>query len=87
MPKVNLTREAKIEDQAFRLAASVLDVLNADQGKRRMDNKEYAEFHSKGERFITQWNRKKLKGVAFDEVFKALIRAGYHPRIVFEEKR
>lgn len=84
MPKVALTKEQKMQREIERLANIALDALNSDQGRRRMTNKEYTDVIGVGERTLSSWNKGKLKGVAFDSIFAALIRAGYSPKIVLE---
>lgn len=88
MPRIALTKEDKIakrfEDAWKGVVGPILTTLNGDQGQRRMNNKEYGEFHHKGERFISKWNDNNLRGVAFDDVVKVLVRAGYTPTITIE---
>lgn len=88
MPRVALGKQQKMDVELDRLAAVVLDALNADMGRRRMFQKDYAPFIGvKNSKTFTNWNNKKLRGIDFDSVFEALIRAGYKPTIILEGRK
>ena len=88
MPRVAVGRQQKIDQEVEKLASSVLDALNSDKGRRDMFLKDYAPFIGvKNSKTFTNWKKKKLRGIAFDSVFEALIRAGYNPIIVLEKEK
>lgn len=88
MPRVALGRQQKIDLEVENLASVVLDALNSDMGRRRMFQKDYAPFIGvKNSKTFTNWNNKKLRGIDFDSVFEALIRAGYKPTIILEGRK
>ena len=79
--------EEMVNDKVDEIVKVALDALNGDRGIQRLTNKAYADKGIiKSEKTLADWDKSKLKGVDFREVFKALTRAGYKIEIVLSKE-